>query len=263
MELNLTVDQGDHMNDPRTAIVTGSARGIGAAVAKRLSSDGFNVAILDLDESSCDAVRDEIAGSGGRALAVGVDVTDEDAVERAVAKVAKEIGAPTVLVNNAGITRDNLLFKMTANDWDSVINVHLRGSFLMSRAAQKHMIDARWGRIINLSSTSALGNRGQANYSAAKAGLQGFTKTLSIELGKYGVTVNAIAPGFIETDMTAATAERIGVDFEEFKRSAAKQIPVARVGQPNDIAATVSFFARDEASFVSGQVIYVAGGPYS
>ncbi|MHB2027371.1 MAG: 3-oxoacyl-ACP reductase FabG [Acidimicrobiales bacterium] len=247
----------------RTAIVTGSARGIGAAIAKRLSNDGFAVAILDLDEAACLPVRDDIVGAGGTAIAVGVDVADEDAVESAVSRVAQEIGGPCVLVNNAGITRDNLLFKMSTNDWDSVMNVHLRGSFLMSRASQKYMTEAGWGRIVNLSSTSALGNRGQANYSAAKAGLQGFTKTLSIELGKYGVTVNAIAPGFIETDMTADTAKRMGIDFEDFKKGAAKQIPVARVGQPEDIAAMVSFFAREESSFVSGQVIYVAGGPYS
>ena len=247
----------------RTAVVTGSARGIGAAIAKRLSRDGFAVAILDLEESACIAVRDEIINSGGRAIAVGVDVSDEEAVERAVSRVATEIGGPSVLVNNAGITRDNLLFRMTTSDWDSVMNVHLRGSFLMSRASQKYMTESGWGRIVNLSSTSALGNRGQANYSAAKAGLQGFTKTLAIELGKYGVTVNAIAPGFIETDMTADTAKRMGIDFEDFKKGAAKQIPVGRVGQPEDIAAVVSFFAGDDSSFVSGQVIYVAGGPYS
>lgn len=247
----------------RSAIVTGSARGIGAAIARRLSHDGFAVAILDLEESACIAVRDEIINSGGRAIAVGVDVADEVAVERAVSRVATEIGGPSVLVNNAGITRDNLLFRMTTSDWDSVMNVHLRGSFLMSRASQKYMTESGWGRIVNLSSTSALGNRGQANYSAAKAGLQGFTKTLAIELGKYGVTVNAIAPGFIETDMTADTAKRMGIDFEDFKKGAAKQIPVGRVGQPEDIAAMVSFFAGDDSSFVSGQVIYVAGGPYS
>lgn len=247
----------------RSAIVTGSARGIGAAIARRLSHDGLAVAILDLEESACIAVRDEIINSGGRAIAVGVDVADEVAVERAVSRVATEIGGPSVLVNNAGITRDNLLFRMTTSDWDSVINVHLRGSFLMSRASQKYMTESGWGRIVNLSSTSALGNRGQANYSAAKAGLQGFTKTLAIELGKYGVTVNAIAPGFIETDMTADTAKRMGIDFEDFKKGAAKQIPVGRVGQPEDIAAMVSFFAGDDSSFVSGQVIYVAGGPYS
>jgi 3-oxoacyl-[acyl-carrier protein] reductase len=248
-------------DQPRTAIVTGSARGIGAAVAKRLSRDGFAVAILDLDENACKLVSDEINASGGSALPVAVDVADEESVEQAVGHVAEVLGGPTVLVNNAGITRDNMLFKMTVGDWDSVINVHLRGSFLMSRAAQKYMTEAQWGRIVNLSSVSALGNRGQANYSAAKAGLQGFTKTLAIELGKFGVTVNAIAPGFIETDMTAETATRMGISFEDFKTMAAKQIPVGRVGQPEDIAAMVSFFAREESSFVSGQVVYVAGGP--
>ena len=247
---------------PRIAIVTGSARGIGAAIAKRLASDGFAVAILDLDEATCAPVRDEIISSGGKAIAVGVDVANEEAVEVAVTRVAEEFGKPSILVNNAGITRDNLLFRLSASDWDSVMNVHLRGSFLMSRATQRYMTEAGWGRIVNLSSVSALGNRGQANYSAAKAGLQGFTKTLAIELGKYGVTVNAIAPGFIETDMTADTAKRIGMEFEDFKNAAAKQIPVGRVGQPEDIAAVVSFFAREDSSFVSGQVIYVAGGPY-
>ena len=245
----------------RTAIVTGAARGIGAAVAKRLAEDGFAVAVLDLDESACKGVADEIAAAGGRALAVGADVSDEAAVDAAVRRVAEELGAPTVLVNNAGIIRDNMLYKMSADDWDAVMNVHLRGSFLMSRAVQKYMTEAKWGRIVNLSSTSALGNRGQANYSTAKAGLQGFTKTLAIELGKFGVTANAIAPGFIETDMTAATAARVGMDFEEFKAAAASQIPVARTGRPEDIAHTVSFFASEGAGFVSGQVIYVAGGP--
>lgn len=247
----------------RTAIITGAARGIGAAVAKRLSTDGFAVAILDLEETGCKSVVDEIRASGGAAVGIGIDVGDEQSVEAAVSRVAEELGAPTVLVNNAGITRDNLLFKMTADDWDAVMRVHLRGSFLMSRATQKYMTDAKWGRIINLSSVSALGNRGQANYAAAKAGLQGFTKTLAIELGKFGVTVNAIAPGFIETEMTANTATRMGISFEDFKAAAAKEIPVARVGQPEDIAATVSFLAREDASFVSGQVIYVAGGPHA
>jgi 3-oxoacyl-[acyl-carrier protein] reductase len=245
----------------RTAIVTGAGRGIGAAVARRLAQDGFAVAVLDLDEVAGKPVVEEIEAAGGQALAVGVDVADEQAVERAVARVAEELGPPTVLVNNAGITRDNVLFKMTTDDWDAVLNVHLRGSFLMTRATQRFMTEARWGRVVNLSSVSALGNRGQANYSAAKAGLQGFTKTLAIELGKFGVTVNAIAPGFIATEMTAATAERLGVPFEEFKAAAAGQIPVGRVGQPDDIAATVSFFVREDASFVTGQVIYVAGGP--
>ncbi|WP_431950562.1 3-oxoacyl-ACP reductase FabG [Nocardia lijiangensis] len=245
----------------RTAIVTGSARGIGAATARQLAADGFAVAVLDLDEAACRPVVEAIEAAGGRALAVGVDVSDEQSVGAAVQRVADELGAPTVLVNNAGITRDNLLFKMSVADWDSVLNVHLRGSFLMSRATQKFMTEAKWGRIVNLSSTSALGNRGQANYSAAKAGMQGFTKTLAIELGKFGVTVNAIAPGFIETDMTAATAERLGVSFEQFREAAAKQIPVGRTGRPEDIANTVSFLVGEGAGFVSGQVIYVAGGP--
>ncbi|MDG3009595.1 SDR family oxidoreductase [Rhodococcus sp. D2-41] len=245
----------------RTAIVTGSARGIGAAVAKRLAADGFQVAVLDLDESACAATVDAIKSAGGQALAVGADVSDEAAVAAAVEKVATELGAPTVLVNNAGILRDNLLFKMSVDDWDMVMNVHLRGAFLMTRAVQKYMVDAAYGRIVNLSSTSALGNRGQVNYSAAKAGMQGFTKTLAIELGKFGVTANAIAPGFIVTDMTAATAARVGADFEDFKKLMAAQIPVARPGQPEDIAHAASFFASEAAGFVSGQVLYVAGGP--
>ena len=245
----------------RTAIVTGGARGIGAAVAKKLASDGYAVAVVDLDESACVATVDAIEAAGGSALAVGANVADEDSVAAAVERVATELGAPTVLINNAGITRDNLLFKMSVEDWDSVMNVHLRGSFLMTRAVQKHMVDAKFGRVVNLSSVSALGNRGQANYSAAKAGMQGFTKTLAIELGRYGVTANAIAPGFIETEMTAATAARMGIDFEDMKKAAAAEIPVARVGQPEDIANTASFLASEGAGFVSGQVIYVAGGP--
>lgn len=245
----------------RVAIVTGAGRGIGAAVARRLASDGFAVALFDLDEAGAKAGAEAITAEGGRALGIGLDISDAEQVDAAVGTVAAELGAPTVLVNNAGITRDNMLFKMSETDWDSVMGVHLRGSFLMSRAVQKHQTEQKWGRVVNLSSTSALGNRGQANYSTAKAGLQGFTKTLAIELGKFGVTANAIAPGFIETDMTAATAERVGMGFEDFKNAAAEQIPVRRVGQPSDIANVVSFLVSDEASFVSGQVIYVAGGP--
>ena len=251
------------MNDTRIAIVTGAARGIGAEVARRLASDGMAVAILDLDESACAVVAKSITEAGGRSIAVGADVADEAAVQDAVDRVAAELGAPTVLVNNAGIIRDNLLFRMSVDDWDAVMNVHLRGAFLMSRTVQKHMTEAGFGRIINLSSTSALGNRGQANYAAAKAGIQGFTKTLANELGKFGVTANAIAPGFIETEMTAETAERVGMTFEDFKAGAAAQIPVGRTGRPEDIAHAVSFFASEPAGFVSGQVLYVAGGPVS
>ncbi|MFV9428559.1 3-oxoacyl-ACP reductase FabG [Rhodococcus rhodochrous] len=246
---------------PRTALVTGAARGIGAAVAKRLAGDGYQVAVLDLDESACKDTVSAIESAGGKALAVGADVSDEKSVAAAVEKVATELGEPTVLINNAGITRDNLLFKMTVEDWDAVMNVHLRGAFLMTRAVQSYMVDAKFGRIVNLSSTSALGNRGQVNYSAAKAGMQGFTKTLAIELGKFGVTANAIAPGFIATEMTAATAERLGLSFDDFKSNIASNIPVGRIGEVDDIAHTASFLASEGAGFVSGQVIYVAGGP--
>ncbi|MFF5259566.1 3-oxoacyl-ACP reductase FabG [Actinomadura viridis] len=245
----------------RVAVVTGAARGIGAATAVRLAREGFVVAVCDLDEDACAATVEAVRKEGGRALAVAVDVSDAARVEAAVERITAELGPPQVLVNNAGIIRDNLLFRMSEDDWDAVMAVHLRGAFLMTRAVQAHMTKAGWGRIVNLSSTSALGNRGQANYSAAKAGLQGFTKTLAIELGKFGVTANAIAPGFIATEMTAATAARMGADFEEFKAAAAEQIPVRRVGAPEDIAGTVAFLVSDDASFVSGQVIYVAGGP--
>ncbi|NUS83350.1 MAG: 3-oxoacyl-ACP reductase FabG [Streptomyces sp.] len=247
--------------EQRVAIVTGAARGIGAATAVRLAREGRAVAVLDLDEASCADTVQKITEAGGTAIAVGCDVSDAAQVETAVGRVAEELGAPVILVNNAGVLRDNLLFKMSDTDWDTVIGVHLRGAFLMSRACQKYMVDAEYGRIVNLSSSSALGNRGQVNYSAAKAGLQGFTKTLAIELGKFGVTANAVAPGFIATDMTAATAERVGMGFEEFQEAAASQIPVRRVGKPDDIANAIAFFTGDAAGFVSGQVLYVAGGP--
>ncbi|TDV57701.1 SDR family oxidoreductase [Actinophytocola oryzae] len=240
----------------RVAIVTGAARGIGAATARRLAADGMSVAVLDLTEADAKPVADDIGG-----IAVGADVSDTDQVAAAVARVADELGPPTVLVNNAGVTRDNLLFKMTDTDWDTVLGVHLRGAFLMSRAVQGHMVGEKWGRIVNLSSTSALGNRGQANYAAAKAGMQGFTKTLAIELGRFGVTVNAIAPGFIATDMTKATAARIGEDWDGYVAKRAAAIPVARAGEPDDIANAVAFFVGEAAGFVSGQVLYVAGGP--
>ncbi|MCM3924881.1 MULTISPECIES: SDR family oxidoreductase [Frankia] len=245
----------------RVAIVTGAARGIGAAIAQRLSHDGLAVAVLDLEEAAAKGTVEAITAAGGRALAVGADVADPEQVTAAVAAVTEGLGAPTVLINNAGITRDNLLFKMSEADWDSVIGVHLRGAFLMTRAVQKHMVDAGWGRIVNLSSTSALGNRGQLNYSTAKAGLQGFTKTAAIELGKFGVTANCIAPGFIASDMTRATAARMGKTWEEYVAASSGVIPVGRVGEVDDIAHTVSFFVSEGAGFVSGQIIYVAGGP--
>ena len=249
------------MNQARIAIVTGGARGIGAATAIRLAEDGHVVAVLDLDPEHCSGTVEAITDRGGESLAIGVDVSDESSVAEAMEAVVSGLGEPTILVNNAGILRDNLLFKMTTADWDAVLGVHLRGAFLMSRAVQSYMRDAGFGRIVNLSSTSASGNRGQANYAAAKAGIQGLTKTLAIELGRFGVTVNAVAPGFIQTDMTAATAERMGIPLDDFIAGAAAQIPVGRVGQPEDVAHAVSYLVSEAASFVSGQVLYLAGGP--
>ncbi len=254
-------DTGPSDGVARVALVTGGARGLGAATAIRLAQDGYAVGVLDLDAFACATTVSAIENGGGRALALGADVGDAVAVEAAVARLTEELGGPTVLVNNAGITRDNLLFKMTEDDWDAVLRTHLRGAFLVSRACQGFMTAARWGRIVNLSSTSALGNRGQANYAAAKAGMQGFTKTLAIELGPFGVTVNAIAPGFIATEMTAATAQRLNLSVEEFHEAAAKDIPLRRVGQPEDVANVVSFLVSEDAAYVSGQVVYVAGGP--
>ncbi|MET8368382.1 SDR family oxidoreductase [Micromonospora profundi] len=249
------------MAERRVAVVTGAARGIGAAVATRLGADGFAVAVWDLDADGCDKMVADLGERGVPAYAVVADVSDEAAVVDGVEQIAQRLGPPVALVNNAGVLRDNLLFKMSSADWDTVLGVHVRGAFLMSRAVQAHMVDKRWGRIVSLSSTSAYGNRGQANYSAAKAALQGLTKTLAIELGPFGITANAVAPGFVQTEMTAATARRIGRPFDELIAEAAAGIPVRRVGQPEDIAEAVSFFLGERAGYISGQVLDVAGGP--
>ncbi|HEX8093199.1 3-oxoacyl-ACP reductase FabG [Jatrophihabitans sp.] len=241
----------------RVALVTGGAQGIGEAIATRLAADGAKVALLDLN---ADAAAATAARIGSGAIGIGADVSKADQVQAAVEEVVAEFGALHILVNNAGVLRDNMLFKMSEDDWDTVMNVHLKGAFLCSKAAQAHMVSANYGRIINMSSTSALGNRGQANYATAKAGLQGFTKTLAIELGQFGVTVNAIAPGFIETAMTKATAERIGTDIDTMRAAVAASVPVRRGGVPTDIANTAAFFAGEESGYVTGQVIYVDGG---
>jgi NAD(P)-dependent dehydrogenase (short-subunit alcohol dehydrogenase family) len=245
----------------KTAIVTGAARGIGAAVAKRLARDGLAVGVIDLRAADCAATVDAIAEEGGSALAVAADVSDETLVTNAVGRVAAELGPPTVLVNNAGFARDADLAEMTTEQWDSVMDVHLRGSFFATRLARRYMVDAGWGRIVNVSSISALGHPNRVNYCSAKAGLIGFTKALAVELGPHGITANAIGPGFIVSDMTRASARRAGRSFEEHQRIAADAIPVGRVGQPEDIAHAASFFASPEAGFVSGQVLYVDGGP--
>ncbi|MFC2949671.1 3-oxoacyl-ACP reductase FabG [Virgibacillus sediminis] len=245
----------------RVALVTGGSRGIGKGVAKRFAEEGAKIAILDINEEALGEAEQEFKEQGAHVLAKKANVVEADEVEAAVEDVVNSFGKIDILVNNAGIIRDNLLFKMTDSDWQQVMDVHLKGSFNAARAAQKYMVQQKYGRIISISSTSALGNRGQANYSTAKAGLQGFTKTLAIELGKYGITANSVAPGFIETEMTKATAERVGVPFDDFVKGAVSQIPVARSGRPEDIANAVAFFADEKSSFVNGQVIYVAGGP--
>ena len=242
----------------RVAVVTGAARGIGAGTAKRFADEGASVAVLDLDEQAAAASAEALGAA--KALGIACDVADAASVDSAVSRVVDELGRVDILVNNAGVTRDNLLFKMSEDDWDTVMNVHLRGSFLMSRAVQKHMVGAKYGKIVSLSSVSALGNRGQANYSAAKMGLQGFTRTLALELGPFGINVNAVAPGFIVTEMTDATARRLGLEPEEFRTSAAALNPVRRVGYPEDIAAAVAFLCSDEASYITGQTLYVDGG---
>jgi 3-oxoacyl-[acyl-carrier protein] reductase len=216
---------------------------------------------MDIDETEVVAAAKAIVQQGHEVFGVRGDVTNAQDAQAAVEETVTRYGRLDILVNNAGIIRDNLFFKMSAEDWDSVMKVHLYGAFYMSQAAQKHMVEQKYGRIVNLSSTSALGNRGQANYAAVKAGLQGFTKTLAVELGPFGITANAVAPGFVVTEMTKATAERIGVPFEQFTEARAKETPVRRVGYPKDIAAAILFFASEEAGFVTGQVMYVAGGP--
>lgn len=245
----------------RTALVTGGSRGIGREIAERFASEGANVAIIDVNGEALAAAKEELEAKGYSVYAKVASVTEREQVEEALAEVHARFGSIDILVNNAGVIRDNMLFKMTDDDWMTVMDVHLKGAFFVTRAAQKYMIDNKYGRIINISSTSALGNRGQANYATAKAGLQGFTKTLAVELGKFGVTANAVAPGFIETDMTKATAERMGVPFDGFVQANVAAIPVGRSGKPEDIANAVAFFADERSSFVSGQVLYVAGGP--
>jgi len=242
----------------KVALVTGAGGGIGRATVERLAAEGAAVVVGDLKGYA--PVAGAVREAGGLSLGVELDVTSAASARAAVEKAVAEFGGLHILVNNAGVLRDNMLFKMSESDWDTVMNVHLKGAFLCSRAAQKHMVQAKYGRIISMSSTSALGNRGQANYSTAKAGLQGFTKTLAIELGQFGVTVNAIAPGFIETAMTKATAERIGSTIEEMRERVAATIPVRRGGVPEDIANVAAFFAAEESGYVTGQVIYVDGG---
>lgn len=245
----------------KVAFITGGSRGIGKGITQQFAEEGAKVALIDINEGALQETAEEFKAKGYDIYTKVADVTQPEEIETAMKEVVSAFGSLDILVNNAGVIRDNLLFKMTDNDWQQVMDVHLKGSFNAARAAQKYMVDNKYGRIINISSTSALGNRGQANYATAKAGLQGLTKTLAIELGKFGITVNAVAPGFIETEMTKETAQRIGVPFEELVKASISNIPVNRSGKPADIANAVAFYADEKSSFVNGQVIYVAGGP--
>jgi len=247
--------------DGRVAFVTGAGRGIGAATALRLAEDGARVVLADIDPEGCKQVAAEIEQAGSQGLPVSCNVTEKADVEAAFQQAIEHFGRVDILVNNAGVLRDNLIFKMSDDDWETVMNVHLKGAFFCSRAAQAQMVKQKYGRIISLSSVSALGNRGQANYSTAKAGLQGLTRTLAIELGPFGITANAVAPGFIDTEMTRTTARRQGLDPDQVIEMASKTIPVRRVGLPRDVANVICFLASEESSYVSGQIIYVAGGP--
>lgn len=245
----------------RTVVVTGGAQGIGAAIATRLADEGMRVAILDLSGERCALTVENIETLGGEAASFVCDVADEASVEETFGAIVAEFQTVDMLVNNAGITRDALLFKMSVQDWDVVMGVHLRGAFLCTRAAQRSMVAQKFGKIVNVSSTAALGNRGQSNYSAAKAGVQGLTKTMAIELGKYNINVNAVAPGFIVTDMTRAAASANGQDFDSFTAEAVSRIALGRPGYPEDVANVTSYLLSEDASFLTGQVLYVTGQP--
>jgi 3-oxoacyl-[acyl-carrier protein] reductase len=236
--------------EDKVALVTGGGRGIGKATVARFVSEGAKVAAADL------AFEHDVQG-----LRLRTDVTKREDVERAVEQAVAELGGLDILVTCAGIIRDNLVYRMTEDDWEAVIATHLRGTFLAAQAAQRHMVEHGGGKMVLISSTSALGNRGQLNYSAAKAGIQGMTKTLAIELGRFNVNVNCVAPGFVSSAMTQQTADRLGVPFEDFQRMAAEQVPLQRIGEPEDIASVIAFLCSEDAGYVSGQVIYVRGGP--
>ena len=247
--------------DGRVAVITGGARGIGAAEAIRLAQDGAKAAIFDISADHLSETVWRVEQAGARALAVVCDVTNSDRVKESMAHVVDHYGRIDILVNNAGVLRDNLLFRMSDDDWDTVLDIHLKGSFICSREAQVYMVKQHYGKIVMTSSIGALGNRGQSNYSAAKAGLQGMARTMAIELGRFNINVNVVAPGWIVTDMLRQMAARMETSLDALEEDISKGIPLRRLGQPEDIANAVAFLVSDEASYISGQTIYVAGGP--
>lgn len=243
-------------------MVTGAARGIGAAVARRLAREGCAIVAIDIDAKTCATTVESINACGNIAIAICADVSNRREIAHALRIAANELGPPCILVNNAGFSRPARISEMTDQQWDDVIAVHLSATFHVSLATVPYMVDASWGRIVNISSIAALGTLGSVNYCTAKAGVIGLTKQLAMELGPGGITVNSIAPGFIVSRVTEAAAVRLGRSFAEHKRIEAAKIPVGRVGHPEDIAHAVAFFASEQAGFVSGQVLYVAGGPH-
>ena len=239
----------------RVALVTGGSRGIGRAIAERLAADGHQVAInYTANKEAAEAAVDAITAAGGTAIAVQGDVGDPEAVAELFEAVTERLGPVEILVNNAGITRDDLILRMGIEAWDDVIETNLRSVYLATKTALRAMLRAKWGRIISISSVSGIaGNPGQANYAASKAGIIGFTKSVAREVGSRGITVNAVAPGFIETDMTEALGE-------EITTAATERIALGRLGQPEEVAAAVGYLSSDEAAYVTGHTLVVDGG---
>lgn len=242
--------------DKQTALVTGGSRGIGEAISRTLARDGFHVVVASRNQESVDAVAASIREDGGEATGFALDVGAPDTFKEKVAQINEQFGAPRVLVNNAGITADNLMLRIKPEGFDSVMNINLRGAYFLTQALLRGMMKARWGRIVNITSVVGLmGNAGQTNYAASKAGLVGFTKSLAKEIGSRGITVNAVAPGYIETDMTADLDSGVTRAFLE-------QVPCGRMGKVDEVAHAVSFLVSEPAAYITGQVISVDGGLY-
>ena len=249
--------------EKKVAVVTGAGRGIGKAIATRLAEEGARVVVSDVDLSFAESLAEKLRTMGRETLAMKADVSDGQEVAAMFEEVERRFGGADILINNAGIRKDVPFYKISEKEWDSVIAVQLKGSFNCARAAQKYMVRQNNGKIVNLSSPipASLGNRGQTNYASASAAIEGFTKGLAAELGRYNINVNCVAPDFVDTEMTRNTARREGMYLDDFKRFALAQIPLRRLGTPQDVANVVFFLVSDNSSFISGQVIHVRGGP--